>query len=99
MLNPDGVINGNYRCSLAGCDLNRRWKNPQVHLHPTIHKTKKLVLKNMSRLGLFCDFHGHSKKLNSFIYGCHDSTDPYASREFPYIMEKVCKSFNYNDCK
>ena len=28
MMNPDGVINGNYRCSLAGCDLNRRWKAP-----------------------------------------------------------------------
>ena len=28
MLNPDGVINGNYRCALTGCDLNRRWKNP-----------------------------------------------------------------------
>ena len=28
MMNPDGVINGNYRCSLAGCDLNRRWKVP-----------------------------------------------------------------------
>jgi murein tripeptide amidase MpaA len=28
MLNPDGVINGNYRCSLAGADLNRRWKTP-----------------------------------------------------------------------
>lgn len=23
MLNPDGVINGNYRMSLAGVDLNR----------------------------------------------------------------------------
>ena len=23
MLNPDGVANGNYRCSMAGCDLNR----------------------------------------------------------------------------
>ena len=23
MLNPDGVINGNYRCNLAGFDLNR----------------------------------------------------------------------------
>lgn len=23
MLNPDGVVNGSYRCSLAGCDLNR----------------------------------------------------------------------------
>ena len=28
MLNPDGVINGNYRCSLAGCDLNRQWVAP-----------------------------------------------------------------------
>ena len=25
MLNPDGVIYGNYRCSLLGCDLNRKW--------------------------------------------------------------------------
>jgi len=23
MLNPDGVINGNYRCGLCGGDLNR----------------------------------------------------------------------------
>ena len=28
MLNPDGVIHGNYRCSLVGCDLNRRWRHP-----------------------------------------------------------------------
>lgn len=25
MLNPDGVIVGNYRCSLTGLDLNRQW--------------------------------------------------------------------------
>ena len=24
MLNPDGVLYGNYRCSLLGCDLNRK---------------------------------------------------------------------------
>ena len=29
MVNPDGVIHGNYRTSLAGCDLNRRWKKPK----------------------------------------------------------------------
>lgn len=23
MINPDGVIHGNYRCSLSGVDLNR----------------------------------------------------------------------------
>ena len=28
MINVDGVINGNYRCSLSGQDLNRRYKNP-----------------------------------------------------------------------
>ena len=26
MMNPDGVIHGHYRTSLAGTDLNRRWK-------------------------------------------------------------------------
>lgn len=25
MLNPDGVVYGNYRCNLAGVDLNRIW--------------------------------------------------------------------------
>lgn len=42
MLNPDGVINGNYRCSLAGADLNRRWKIPMKQLHPEIFESKKL---------------------------------------------------------
>jgi murein tripeptide amidase MpaA len=28
MLNPDGVIVGNYRCSLSGLDLNRQWMTP-----------------------------------------------------------------------
>ncbi|CDW76244.1 zinc carboxypeptidase family protein [Stylonychia lemnae] len=37
MLNPDGVINGNTRCSLAGVDLNRQWIDPQKKVHPTIH--------------------------------------------------------------
>ena len=37
MLNPDGVTNGNYRCSLAGSDLNRRWKSPNKVLHPVIY--------------------------------------------------------------
>ena len=26
MINPDGVIFGNYRTNLAGCDLNRKWE-------------------------------------------------------------------------
>ena len=32
MINVDGVILGNYRCSLAGVDLNRKWKKPDKYL-------------------------------------------------------------------
>jgi len=42
MLNPDGVINGNYRCSLAGADLNRRWKSTSKQLYPEIFESKRL---------------------------------------------------------
>ena len=37
MLNVDGVINGNYRCSLAACDLNRKWTKPSKALHPSVY--------------------------------------------------------------
>lgn len=43
MLNPDGVIYGNYRCSLLGYDLNRRWMAPNKQIDPTIFYTKKMI--------------------------------------------------------
>jgi len=86
MLNPDGVVYGNYRSSMLGVDLNRRWKNPSKFLHPTIYYTKSLIkwlmtlgpqeksngpMKQMSGNVVFtCDFHGHSRKNNVFMYGC-----------------------------
>ena len=77
MMNPDGVINGNYRCSLAGCDLNRRWKHPSNVIHPTIYATKKLAKQLHLERGvvLFCDLHGHSRKQNVFMYGCDNRAD------------------------
>jgi murein tripeptide amidase MpaA len=74
MLNPDGVIYGNYRSSLMGVDLNRRWKNPSKYLHPTIYYSKSLIKffnhKKRSGVVMSCDFHGHSRKNNVFMYGC-----------------------------
>ncbi|XP_075413575.1 cytosolic carboxypeptidase 4 [Tenrec ecaudatus] len=73
MLNPDGVINGNHRCSLNGEDLNRQWLSPRAHLQPTIYHAKGLLYYLCSigrRPGVFCDFHGHSQKKNVFLYGC-----------------------------
>lgn len=43
MMNPDGVVNGNYRCSLFGKDLNRQWRNPDKALYPENHLVKKLI--------------------------------------------------------
>ncbi len=40
MLNPDGVIVGNYRCSLSGLDLNRQWQNPSSKQAPENFSTK-----------------------------------------------------------
>ena len=38
---------GNYRCSLAGQDLNRVWNEPSRKLHPTIHAFKTLAKQFM----------------------------------------------------
>lgn len=46
MMNPDGVINGNYRCALSGCDLNRHWKNP----HPLRHRPTFFLKQLMKQI-------------------------------------------------
>ena len=98
MLNPDGVINGNYRCSLAGCDLNRRWKQPSKVIHPTIYHTKQLIQESHEERGvlLFCDLHGHSRKQNIFMYGCHNPKAPEETRIFPYLLGKVSQFFSFD---
>jgi hypothetical protein len=101
MLNPDGVINGNYRCSLAGCDLNRRWKAPSKIIHPTVYHTKQLVKESHDERGvfLFCDLHGHSRKHNIFMYGCHNPKVPEETRIFPYLLSKISKYFSFDSSR
>lgn len=40
-INPDGVVCGNYRSSLAGVDLNRQWIHPDRDLHPEVFHIKR----------------------------------------------------------
>ena len=72
MLNPDGVIAGHQRCSLAGVDLNRFWASPNRKKHPTIFYTKKMIecIVAARSMPLFCDLHGHSRKQECFFFGC-----------------------------
>lgn len=72
MLNPDGVIVGNYRCSLGGHDLNRQYINPSRQLSPEIFFFKEMIKKTLEcrKIDLFVDIHGHSRQKNLFIFGC-----------------------------
>lgn len=105
MLNPEGVAIGNNRTSCSGVDLNRRWIDPNEKLHPEIFHTKR-VLKQFHKereLLVFCDIHGHSRKKNAFMYGCHQVTEGgldawTKSRLLPKIFAKKSSMFSMEDC-
>ena len=73
MLNPDGVVLGNYRCSLMGFDLNRHWQEPSPWAHPTLVACKNHLMQldedaNV-HLDFYIDIHAHSTMMNGFMYG------------------------------
>ena len=95
MVNPDGVIIGNYRSSISGNDLNRRYHDPDYRLHPTVYAIKNIVknyaLKEGGRMLGFIDIHGHSRKKNVFIYGPYQPlhSDKYLKmRVLPKILSE-----------
>lgn len=105
MLNPDGVIFGNNRCSLAGVDLNRQWKKPSRTLHPNVFCLKNFIstTKGIRNVSMYVDLHGHSRKYNVFMYGCDgDKKKPKPQvRAFPKFFaahEYGQKYVSYDDC-
>lgn len=104
MLNPDGVIFGNNRCSLAGVDLNRQWRNPIKQAHPTIFHLKSFMSmqRRIRDVTMYIDLHGHSRKYNVFMYGCDDKKKPKPQvRAFPrfFSMHQVGQKYvSFADC-
>ena len=100
MLNPDGVVNGNYRCDWRERILNRRWKDPVKTLHPTIWAAKRMIkaFSKEREIEMICDLHGHSRKHNIFMYGCNVSSSPEVTRAYPYILSKSSEYFSYQSC-
>ncbi|XP_063683095.1 cytosolic carboxypeptidase 2-like isoform X25 [Bolinopsis microptera] len=103
MLNPDGVIVGNYRSSLAARDLNRNYKNPIKDAYPSIWSVKAMIRRMLTEreVVLYCDLHGHSRKMNVFMYGC-ENKDPglrLQERVFPNMMSRNTSKFKYSSCR
>ena len=107
MLNPEGVLCGNFRCTLTGTDLNRRWDQPNERLHGPIFNLKQLLRKLVGegkQILVCCDMHGHSRKHNSFMYGCNRAADGGFSswtkvRLLPRILARKTALFSYPDCR
>lgn len=107
MLNPDGVVLGNARSSLAGCDLNRRWGDPSHSVHPELFFLKQYMqkaAKASNGISLFVDLHGHNKDFNCFFYGCNKAPSEgliswTKTRLLPKIFETYEPILNYNKCK
>ncbi|ERE70225.1 cytosolic carboxypeptidase 2 [Cricetulus griseus] len=103
MLNPDGVIVGNYRCSLAGRDLNRHYKTVLKDSFPCIWYTKNMIKRLLEEreVLLYCDFHGHSRKNNIFLYGCNSNSRKHwlHERVFPLMLSKNAPDkFCFDSC-
>ncbi|XP_066107619.1 cytosolic carboxypeptidase 2 isoform X2 [Saccopteryx bilineata] len=103
MLNPDGVIVGNYRCSLAGRDLNRHYKTILKESFPSIWYTRNMIKRLLEEreVLLYCDFHGHSRKNNIFLYGCNNNNRKYwlHERVFPLMLSKNApEKFSFHSC-
>ncbi|XP_077142794.1 cytosolic carboxypeptidase 2 isoform X3 [Ranitomeya variabilis] len=105
ILNPDGVIVGNYRCSLSGRDLNRNYRTMLKDSFPCIWHTRAMVKRLLAEreVLLYCDFHGHSRKSNVFMYGCNNKGFPESKlheRVFPLMLSKNAPDkFFFKGCK
>ena len=101
MLNPDGVIVGNYRTSLSGVDLNRTYRNPHEVSVITDHTSS--LLRTMQYQYQWISFQRmfptvyHTKqlicnlmeerKVHTNVYCCHTSIGVLACRRLQVWMQ------------
>ena len=99
----DGVVEGFYRCSLTGYDLNRVWPDPSPVLHPEVWYVKDL-LKNIAlerKVEAYIDFHGHSYLHGTFAYGCPNDDNPLLAgveQVFPRLISLLSDAFSLDRC-
>ncbi len=79
MLNPDGVVAGNYRDNAAGTNLNRTWKSPDPATAPEIHAVHALMERwedSGGSVDFFIDFHSDSFAREHYAFHAAPGADP-----------------------
>ncbi|KAJ3323727.1 Cytosolic carboxypeptidase-like protein 5 [Boothiomyces sp. JEL0866] len=102
MLNPDGVVLGNYRGDKHGVNLNRVYAYPSKESHPTIWATRRYIeyLSQIGRVKYYIDLHGHANKAGSFLFG---NWLPNLKQQYEQLLfAKYClinnPLFDYGEC-
>jgi hypothetical protein len=103
MMCIDGVVEGFYRCSLLGDDLNRVWHAPDANRHPEVYHAKELLqqIGQHQPIEVYIDFHGHSCQHGTFAFGCpNDAHQTLAHTEklFPRIISALTDAFTWQKC-
>jgi hypothetical protein len=65
---------------------------------------KRVTETEKRQIWIYCDIHGHSKKKNSFFYGCNTAANGgFLSwtivRLLPRIFAQKTHMFNFKDCR
>ncbi len=102
MLNPDGVVLGNFRTGAAGTDLNREFAEDSNY--PEVRAIQQLfyqLTKKGLTVCLYLDFHGHSERKNTFFYGPSwpiNETEYMVSRLLPKMVARRTTIFRFYAC-
>jgi murein tripeptide amidase MpaA len=108
MVNPDGVVLGNYRKNLQGKDMNRHFfadekDNENNELCTEVELIKAYMKENLAekkRLKLFLDIHAHSRKRSVFVYAPKPPDVQSITRiqHFSQLLEQNSPIFSQENC-
>lgn len=104
MIGIDGVVEGSFRISLMGQDLNRVWDAPNDVMQPVVYQTKSLIKKTAAErpLIVYIDFHGHSKLHGTFAFGCPNPDDiglRDVEKTLPRLFAFLSEEFSWKNCE
>jgi hypothetical protein len=110
MINPDGVVLGNYRDNSLGINLNRVWHEPSEETSPEIVAVRRQIdawVDGGNPYQLFIDFHSDSSASSHYAFhpDASAATPLYADgedyhgdvRKFLALVAQVSPEFNPNE--
>ena len=112
MVNPDGIVLGNYRTNLQGKDMNRNFSaydDPEAMKKAKcfeVELIREYIRTNLpmdhSLFRMFLDVHAHSTETSIFIYSPQppegELRDVVATRHFPLMLDEMSDSFLFRKC-